>query len=208
MSKSLKFEVSSFKFLGLCFLTVFLFSCQQNYTPKPDSYFRIDFPERGYQLFDTACPFIFEYPVYGTLTPDIRPASEPCWFNINFPKYRGIIYLTYKKIDNDAIFDQLIENEWTMVYNRLAQRADAVDPLVYDNPESNVFGTLYDIKGNAASAALFFVTDSVRHFLRGSLYFSVRPNQDSLAPAIAFFREDIIHLMESVRWKEEKIKSK
>ena len=60
---------------------------------------------------------------------------------------------------------------------------------------------LYAIEGNAASAAQFFVTDSVRHFVRGSLYFNNVPNADSVAPVNAFIINDIRHLMETLEWK-------
>ena len=189
-----------------------LTSCQQNYTPKPHSYFRIDFPEKEYRLLDTIYPFTFEYPVYGALVErtaivknEETKSSDPIWLNINFPKYKGTIHLTYLEIDNN--FDSFIEENWKIIYKKIAQRADAVDDeRVYIDPEQNIYGTLYDISGDAASAVQFFLTDSVKHFLRGSLYFSVKPNQDSLAPAINFFREDIIHLIESVRWKENSLK--
>jgi len=180
---------------------VFLFSCQQTYTPKPNAYFRIDFPEKGYRLYDSICPFTFEYPTYGTLVHDTR-TSESCWFTINFPKYRGSIYLSYLNIDNR--FDLFIEENWKIIFSGIAQKADAVFENPHADPENKVFGTLYDIRGNAASAVQFFVTDSTKNLLRGSLYFAVRPNQDSLAPAVAFFREDIIHLMETIRWKDVK----
>ena len=191
-----------------------LLSCQQNYTPKPSSYYRIDFPEKEYQLLDSSHPFTFEYPVYGTLVerkPTIRNenelSSDPIWININFPRYKGTIHLTYLKINDN--FDVFIEENWKIIYKKIAQRADAVeDERIYADTEQNVYGTLYDISGDAASAVQFFVTDSTNHFLRGSLYFSVRPNQDSLAPVISFFREDIIHLIESFRWKENIKKTK
>ena len=203
---SFQFSVFSFRGFALCLLIMSLFSCQQTYTPKPSTYYRIDFPEKEYQLYDSICPFTFEYPVYGMVTHLIPPSSDSCWLNIFFPRYKGTIHLTYRKIDND--FDQLIENEWDIVYKKIAQRADAVEPrLICDNPEENIFGVMYDIGGNAASQVLFFVTDSVRHWLRGSLYFYARPNRDSLAPVVSFFREDIMLLMESVRWKEENLKS-
>ena len=32
-------------------------------------------------------------------------------------------------------------------------------------------------------------------------YFHTLPDKDSLSPVIAFFREDIVHLMESFEWK-------
>ena len=203
-SPILRFAVRVFQVL-LVIMTMTMFSCQRNYTPKPHAYFRIDFPEKGYQMYDSiSYPFIFEYPVYGKLVHLTPPSSDSCWMNIIFPKYRGTIHLTYKKIDHD--FDQHIENNWKIIFTGIAQKADAVDYHPHVDPEMKVFGTLFDIKGNAASAIQFFVTDSTRNFLRGSLYFSVRPNQDSLAPVVAFFRKDIIHLMESIRWKELKIK--
>jgi gliding motility-associated lipoprotein GldD len=80
--------------------------------------------------------------------------------------------------------------------------ADAIDQQVYNNQENKVYGILYDLKGNTASAVQFYVTDSVNHYLRGSLYFSAEPNADSLAPVIEFFRADILHLIETLKWKK------
>ena len=45
-------------------------------------------------------------------------------------------------------------------------------------------------------------TDSVKHYLRGALYFNVEPNKDSLAPVLQFVKEDINVLIESFNWKE------
>lgn len=81
-------------------------------------------------------------------------------------------------------------------------KADAIeDSLVY-RPEAHVYGLLYDIEGSkAASSCQFFVTDSSSHFLRGALYFNTSPNNDSLSPVIGFIRKDILHLLETFRWK-------
>ena len=184
-----------------------MFSCRQNYTPKPHAYYRIDFPEKEYRMYDSICPFTFAYPVYGTITTEIRRIPEPCCFNIHFSQYKGTIYLTYKEIDSD--FDLFIEDNWKMLFT-IAQRADDVDEQKIDNLEAKVYSMIYDLSGNAASQVQFYVTDSVKNFLRGSLYFNTsKPNHDSLAPVVAFFREDIMVMMESLRWKEkEKVKPK
>ena len=60
---------------------------------------------------------------------------------------------------------------------------------------------LYDIGGDAASPSQFFVTDSSTNFLRGALYFNAEPNADSIAPSIAFVKEDIEHMLKSLKWK-------
>ena len=37
----------------------------------------------------------------------------------------------------------------------------------------------------------------------GSLYFYSRPNYDSLLPALDYIEKDVIHLMETLEWKEK-----
>ncbi|MDR2037230.1 MAG: gliding motility lipoprotein GldD [Bacteroidales bacterium] len=187
-----------FAFIGIIVLVCI--SCQRNEVPKPHAYFRIDFPEKKYQLYNSICPFIFDYPVYGIIGSDRYHQDQPCLFNINFPEYKGTIHLTYHPVNRNI--DILLDDDWNFVYKKIALKADGVDPYNYVDYENKVYGTVYDIKGNAGSPLQFFVTDSVDNFLRGSLYFNVKPNYDSLMPVISFFREDIIHLMETIRWKE------
>jgi gliding motility-associated lipoprotein GldD len=174
-------------------------SCRQNEFPKPHSYFRISFPEKEYTTYSGNCPFVFEYPVYGKITPLPNHTDEPCLFNITFPAYKGTLHLTYKEINHNL--DTLLNDDWTFVFKKIAQKADAIDPHNYADHAGKVYATIYDIKGNAASPINFYVTDSVRHFLRGSFYFTTQPNYDSLAPAIQFFRKDVIHLVENFKWK-------
>lgn len=38
-------------------------------------------------------------------------------------------------------------------------------------------------------------------YLRGSLYFYASPNADSIAPAVEYFRKDVEHLIETLKWK-------
>ena len=173
-------------------------ACQRNYTPKPRGFLRIEFPDRHYVLFDSACPFRFEHPVYSVVLPDTDYYSEPCWINIAFPDFDGTIHISYKQVDGNLY--EFIEDSRALVYKHTI-KADAIRETVYSDPRSDVHGILYDIKGNAASNLQFHLTDSNKHFLRGSLYFNVQPDKDSLAPIVAYFKEDIIHLMETFEWK-------
>ena len=81
-------------------------------------------------------------------------------------------------------------------------KADAINEKVYLNDSHQTYGTLYDIKGEAASSVQFHLTDSVSHFIRGALYFKVSPNIDSLRPIMNYLRDDIIHIMETLKWEE------
>jgi gliding motility-associated lipoprotein GldD len=179
-------------------------SCVEVAVPKPKGHFRIDLPQKQYLIFNykygknKSMPFSFEYPGYGHLSFEGDKGSEPGWFNIEFPTYKAKIYLTYKDIENDL--EGLMEQAYKMNVKNHIAKADAINELVFSNREKKVFGILYDLKGNTATAVQFYVTDSLNHYLRGSLYFSAEPNADSLAPVIEFFREDIIHLIETLKW--------
>ncbi|TAL60633.1 MAG: gliding motility lipoprotein GldD [Bacteroidetes bacterium] len=190
-------------------LLVFLsasFSCREVSVPKPKGHFRIDLPQKQYLIFDQTpdtkgyMPISFEYPAYGNLTFQDGQGHEQGWFNVEFPHYKAKIYLTYKNIKND--FEGLMEQTYKMNVKNHIAKAEAINEQVFNNMEENVYGILYDLKGNTASAVQFYVTDSTHHYLRGSLYFSVEPNADSLAPVISFFRDDMVHLIETLKWKK------
>jgi gliding motility-associated lipoprotein GldD len=181
------------------------YSCRKVSVPKPRGHFRIDLPQKQYILFDynmvkgSALPFTFEYPVYGQLAFNIENGSDPGWFNVEFPAYRAKIYLTYKKVNRN--FEGLMDQTYKMNVKNHITKADAINEEVLSYPKNKVYGILYDLKGNTASAVQFYATDSTNNYLRGSLYFSAEPNADSLAPVIDFFRADIVHLIETLRWK-------
>jgi gliding motility-associated lipoprotein GldD len=189
-------------------LSVFLtaaYSCREVAVPKPRGHFRIDLPARKYILFNDQTenrmdlPLSFEYPAYGHLRFIGDSRKNPGWFNIEFPSYKAKIYLTYKDVHNDL--DSLLAQSYDLNVKNHVSKADAIKEQVISSRENKVYGILYDLKGNTASAVEFYVTDSLSHYLRGSLYFASEPNSDSLAPVIDFFREDIMHLIETLKWK-------
>ena len=62
---------------------------------------------------------------------------------------------------------------------------------------------LYMIDGNAATQSQFYVTDSINHFVTGSVYFDAKPNFDSIYPAVIYLREDIRTIMETIKWENK-----
>jgi gliding motility-associated lipoprotein GldD len=188
----------------LMFLLAMVFGCRNVAIPKPKGHFRIDLPAKHYisltgQEGVPEMPFSFEYPAYGRLTFENEKPEETGWLNIEFPEYRAIIYLTYREVNND--FAGLMEQTYRMNVKNHITRADAINEQAFNNDNERVYAILYDLRGNTATAVQFYATDSTDHYLRGSLYFNTEPDADSLAPVISFFRQDIIHLIESLRWK-------
>ncbi len=185
-------------FLIFGLFAFFLSSCTGDYYPKPRGYFRIDFPEKSYVLYEGNCPYSFSYPSYATISEDDSRIAQPCWINIDFPGYNGRLHISYKTVDNNLV--EYLEDTRNLAFKHTV-KADAIDESLFFFDEKKVYGVLYEIKGNSASALQFFLTDSNRHFFRGALYFNVQPNKDSLAPVIDYFKEDILHMIETFAWE-------
>lgn len=185
---------------SICFFLLFalLSSCEQAYTPKPTGYPRIDLPEHRYRNYEGECPFYFRYPTYAEVRKDSSPNAEPCWFHIYYPQFRANVHMSYKAVGSEQnLYDLMSDAEGFAT--RHSSKAEDIYDSVFAYPGNR--GVLYNIEGNTASSIQFYATDSARHFLRGALYFSSRPNKDSTAPVVNFIREDIDTLLKSLRFR-------
>jgi gliding motility-associated lipoprotein GldD len=205
---------------GLMFLLVV--SCNSPYTPKPRSYYRIDLPEHAYQLFnEPGYPYSFEYPLYAKITKDSTLFDDnpdnPYWINIDFPRFNGRIYISYKSVGGTSVyklktdqgykdsmvrnsFEGLREEAFKMTYKHTPKASSINDSLFVTG--NGVSGVFFAVGGNAATSNQFFLTDTVRHFLRGALYFDASPNADSLKPVNDFLQQDLKHLINSFSWRK------
>ena len=200
------FSISNKSVFAFCIMIIAccLLSCNSEYVQKPRGYFEIELPQKKYQLFDQpGFPYTFEYPIYGQPIKDSlffeAKAENPYWINIDFPRFDARIHLSYKEIGGSR-FDSLVNDAFTMAYKQHTEVASAINRDPFTTP-NGLGGVYFTLKGNAATGNQFFVTDSVKHFLRGALYFNATPNADSLAPVNKFLREDVEHLINTLRWK-------
>jgi gliding motility-associated lipoprotein GldD len=178
-------------------LVLILIGCTDTPTPKPIGYFRIDLPENNYQYKTFGCPFSFESSKYSQLA-FFDKTKSPCWFNIEYPRLNATVHITYKPIENNL--REYLEEARALTYEHQSV-ASKIDPQIINEPEKNVYGLAYELGGNVASPYQFYLTDSTDHFLRGSLYFSSKPNADSLKPAMDFIKRDLEHFAETFQWK-------
>ena len=197
-----------FSFFSLCLVLCVLLiaSCNSNYTiGKKKGYFKIDFPEKKYQQFDQpGYPYTFEYPVYANIIKDTTffedKPENPWWINIDIPHFAGRIYISYKEIGSRNRFDSLVNDAFKMAYKQHANVSTGItdSPMVTPNDARGIY---FSLAGNTATANQFFLTDSVKHFLRGALYFDATPNEDSLSIVNDFLKQDIKHLINTLKWK-------
>ncbi|CAN5188777.1 gliding motility lipoprotein GldD [soil metagenome] len=179
----------------ICTIIILFSSCGEDRRPKPKAFLALDFPVAQYEEFSTDCPYVFEK---NNLSNVVKARGNvPCWFNINYPLMDATIFITYQPVNNNI--DSLLMDAQRLPLQHTI-KADFIEGDVYTNPTHRVYGMLYEIEGNAASQVQFYATDSVKHFMTGSLYFNQKPNYDSIMPAAAYLKRDMRYLMETLRW--------
>jgi gliding motility-associated lipoprotein GldD len=175
-------------------VSILLSSCEDEVLPKPKAFLRLQYPTPQYAKVQSDCPYTFDKNELALISP-----KKNCWINLEYPALNGTLHLSYVPVNGNL--NQLLEDVQKLTYEH-AVKADAIDPTIYDNKEQGVYGIVYEVEGNAASQAQFYVTDSTKHFLTGSLYFNAIPNYDSIYPAVVYIKKDIRKLIESLEWKE------
>ncbi len=171
------------------------YSCKEDVLPKPKAQLRLDYKIPNYISVNNNCNYKFEIP-----SSTIAETNKKCWININYPKLNASINLTYRPVENN-LKELFLEAE-KLTFNH-AIKADGISSVPYINSSKKVYGAIFDVSGNAASPIQFHVTDSVKNFITGAVYFKVKPNYDSIKPAIEYIHKDIIHLIESLEWVDK-----
>jgi gliding motility-associated lipoprotein GldD len=187
------------KLIVLLVIAVVIVSCNESYTPKPKGMIRIDLPEHAYQSFDSIYPFVFEYSKYAEVNHKELPEAQVNWFNIDYPDHKARLHMSYNPVEDNLL--QLLEDSRSLAMKLIPKSNGIDDQLILDH-DRNLYGIQYVISGSdAASPYQFFITDSVNHFLRGALYFSHAPNNDSVQPVIDFVYKDMQHFLDTFSWK-------
>ena len=210
------------KYVFFFIFLAFMASCNSTYTSKKEGYYKIDFPQRSYTIFnDPSYPYTFEYPTYATIAKDSAyfdsTSKNPYWINIVFPSFNGKIFISYKNIGGTSIykvkipgggyrdstgkndFEKMVNDSYNLTYKNDI-KAYSIEDSVIHTP-NNISGIFFKLSGNVATSKQFFLSDTARHFLRGALYFNAAPNEDSLRPVNAFLQEDMKHIINTLKWR-------
>lgn len=189
------------KNLVITLSAIAILGCSEDYKPKPNAKLRLEYPEPVYKPSNLNVPFSFDKNLIAKNIENINieDNGNSIGFNIEYPQLKGTIYLTYKPVDNN-LFD-LIKDAQNLTQKHTI-KADEIAEVVFENSDKKVYGMFYEIGGNAASQSQFYVTDSTKHFLSGSLYFYAKPNYDSIFPASEYLKKDIKRIMETLEWRD------
>lgn len=180
--------------LFLFIISIIFISCNDDVLPKPKAYLSLTYPEKKYEKLQIERPFSFEV-LKNTIV--INEANN--WLKIKYPDLKASIDITYRPVTNNL--KELLTEAEKLVFKHTV-KAEEIIPKDFVNPKKRVFGSIYEITGNAASHIQFHLTDSTNNFIKGSLYFYAKPNYDSILPAVSYIKEDILHLVETLEWKK------
>ena len=167
-------------------------SCKEEVLPKPKAMLRLDYENPRSASYSTD---IFEFNI--NQLASVERTNENS-ITINYPSMNGSIFMTYKEVDDNL--EQLLTDAQKLSYEHVI-KADNIVEQPFVNNEERVFGMYYEVTGDAASQAQFYVTDSINHFVTGSLYFYAKPNYDSIYPAAIYLQKDIRQIMETLKWE-------
>lgn len=182
-------------FPGLILILV-LISCKDDYRLKPVGHVRLEYPQAIYQPFNSDCNYTFEY------SNQSKPMQkgEPCWYILHYPKMKANIYLTYFPVESKEDLAIKIKDSEKVVHEQTV-KASYISPREFIFDDKKVYGTLFELGGESAINIQFHATDSTKNLISGSVYFSTPPKYDSLQPAINHIKKDIVHLIETLKWK-------
>lgn len=175
-------------------LLLIIVGCGKKDLPKPKAYLSLQYPKKAYKKIEVKRPYSFEISKISTVKK--LPKN---WLKIKYPKLKASIDITYRPVKNN-LKELLMEAEKLVFEHTL--KADQISSSEYENNDKKVYGKLFEIYGNAASQVQFHVTDSSKHFIKGSLFFYAKPNYDSILPAVDYIKKDMIKIMESIEWKD------
>ena len=193
------------KYLLFSLVALLLTACgsdsSDTYVPKPKAYPRFDLPTPVYTLIEPTHPYQFEYNKAARILRDTFPNAEPHWIFINYPAFHASVQLTYKPVWNDVNrLRGMLEDSYKLAA-RHNIKAYAIEQRTI-KLKSGLEASLIDLSGEVPSQVQFVTTDSTNHFLRGALYFNIATRNDSLQPVIQYIRKDVLHLLNTLRWRQ------
>jgi gliding motility-associated lipoprotein GldD len=179
--------------IGLALLSLSLFSCGDETIPKPESQLRLEYPNGEYNSLVESNNFTFQIN-----NSAVVKSNNNGSFELNYPRMKATVYLTYKPVSNNI--KDLLRDAQKLTYEHVI-KADDILEQPFLNSKKKVYGMFYEVGGDAATNAQFYVTDSTKHFVAGSLYFYSKPNFDSILPAASYIKKDIRKIIETFEWK-------
>ena len=193
--------------LKLVYILIFLlWSCDSVELPKPNAYLRLDFPSPLYKEANfEANGTTVELNTASTYFTKIKNISNSLISKtIFYPLINAEIKLEYYNLNRKHKLNHRLKNlnDFTSIHLKKSLKPPKIQEFI--NPNTKVYASIINIKGNVTSPYQFYATDSVNNLIIGILSLKSKTKYDSVLPALDYLRNDIYHLIESIKWSANK----
>ncbi len=171
-------------------------------TPLPSTYLRLEVEKAEPKVFDEEdFPFTFIYPSNAMVEKQDSKSNAIKWFNLNYKKYNYLVNVSFIPLKTKTDLYNSVSDCYTFL-KRHEKLSGGIIQQDYQNNEKQVYGTVFEIKGNdVVSPMQFYLTDSTKYFVRFALNSNFKPNNDSCQVIIDQLKKDLITMVNSFSWK-------
>jgi len=186
----------------ICF--IFILGCDNYLMPKQSAFLRLEYSNPQYeQINNNSFPFLFETNNILSNISEINISNESIDFILKYDELNAQVNFQYKNIDSKETLDTyILDLKKTIETHSIMANTVRIRDYVLE--ENDIYGRIFDLSGNVASPYQFYLTDNKNSIISGFVYFNIKPNYDSILPAISYIENDIINLIESFSWKKNK----
>lgn len=163
--------------------------------PKPVGHPRLALSAHEYVALPHEYPYLFEYSKHVKIQK-----KDKHNINLYYPAFDATIHVGYMPVKNNP---RLLRE-----YAEAAYKLSSKHQVKADSIEEKVVKTQYglevvlvDISGQVPSQFQFYTSDGKKHFIRAALYFNTAMHNDYLAPIIQYIREDMLHMVRTLKWR-------
>ena len=186
----------------ICF--IFILGCDNYLMPKQSAFLRLDYSNPQYeQINNNSFPFLFETNNILSNISEINISNESIDFILKYDELNGQVNFQYKNVaSKEALDTYILDLKKTIETHSIMANTVRIRDYVLE--ENDIYGRIFDLSGNVASPYQFYLTDNEYNVISGFVYFNIKPNYDSILPAINYIENDMINLIESFSWKKNK----
>jgi gliding motility-associated lipoprotein GldD len=185
--------------LGILFVLLAV-ACTRDYQPKPKGYNRFVLPEPAYVPLPDSLPYFFEYSAHARLLKDTSWIRDRNWVEIYYPQWKANIHVTYYRVHgSEKKLKELMGDAYTLTAKHQI-KASGIDETLVRTPNGKL-AIVAEISGEVPSPFQITMTDSAENFLRTAFYFNTRIQNDSLQPVMEYVKKDMLHMVNTLRWK-------
>ncbi|MFZ9028009.1 MAG: hypothetical protein ACO2Z9_03285 [Crocinitomicaceae bacterium] len=176
-----------------------LFSCgEEQLTPKPPTYLRLELPEANYEHYEDECGYSFKLNSnYSVEKAPVQNQGFNCHRRIQLGDLNGTVFFRFMKMEKPVAF--YINNSIDEVEVHQVKATNIKDKKII-RQEDRVFGTVFELQGDVATPFQFYLTDSTDRFIYAEILFNSRPNYDSLKPSLDYLKKDLDTLLSTFKW--------